>query len=175
MPNTNEVITQILSLKDKAVGHDKIPAFFLKEAKFVIAPYLTLFLSHIFTEGIIYPSSCKIARIAPIHKGGAKNDTNHYRPISILICFAKIIEKLVYRRFVKFFETHKIIYANQYGLRGKVSTMHAMLDEVTSSYENINENCFTGLAFVDLRKAFATVSHSTLLLKLRHCGIRGGA
>ena len=53
--------------------------------------------------------------------------------------------------------------------------MHAMLDEVTSSYENINENCFTGLAFVDLRKAFATVSHSTLLLKLRHCGIRGGA
>ena len=117
MPNTNEVITQILSLKDKTVDHDKIPAFFLKAARFVIAPYLTLFLNHIFTEGI-YPSSCKIARIAPIHKGGAKNDTNNYHPISILICFAKTIEKLVYRRFVKFFETHKIIYANQYGFRG---------------------------------------------------------
>ena len=145
-----------MSLKDKAVGHDKIPALFIKAAEFVIAPYLTLFLNHIFTESI-YPKSCKIARIAPIHKGGAKSDTINYRSNSILTCFAKIIEKLIYKAFIKFFEKHKIIYANQYGFRGKVSTMHAMLAVITSSYEIINENCFTGLAFVDLRKAFNTV------------------
>ena len=53
--------------------------------------------------------------------------------------------------------------------------MHAMLAVITSLNESINENCSAGLAFVDLRKAFANVSHSTLLLKLRHYGICGGA
>ena len=49
--------------------------------------------------------------------------------------------------------------------------MHAMLDVVISSNENIIKNCFTGLAFVDLKTAFNAVLHSTLLLKLRHYGI----
>ena len=42
-------------------------------------------------------------------------------------------------------------------------------------YENRNNNCFTGLAFVNIRKSFNIVSHSILLLKLRHCGIHGVA
>ena len=84
-----------------------IPAFFLKAPKFVIAPHLTLFLNHIFTEDI-YPRSCKIARIAPIHKGGAKNETNTYCPISILTCFAKIIEKLIFRDLLNFSKSIKL-------------------------------------------------------------------
>ena len=50
-----------------------------------------------------------------------------------------------------------------------------MLDVVTSCYDNINESCYTALSFVDLRKAFNTVSHETLLIKLSNYGISGVA
>ena len=95
-PKLTEVFDEIMSLKDKAVGHDNISAFFLKAAWHEVTPFLKILIDFVFSEGI-FPDSCKIARIAPIHKNGAKDETNNYRPISILTCFSKIIEKRIYR------------------------------------------------------------------------------
>ena len=48
-----------------------------------------------------------------------------------------------------------------------------MLDVVTSLYDSINRNQYSGLVLIDLKKAFDTVSHTTLLKQLHNCGIRG--
>ena len=138
-PKLTEVYDQIMALRDKAVGYDNIPSFFLKSAKHVITPFLQLFIDYMFSEGY-FPSSCKIARITPIFKNGAKDETNNYRPISILTCFSKIIEKLIYTRLMEFFKKKKVIYENQYGFQSKISTLHALLDVVTTSYDNISSN-----------------------------------
>ena len=77
-------------------------------------------------------------------------------------------------RFGNFFKKHNVIYyENQYGFQNNISTSRAMLDGVTSSYDNIDDRSCTGLAFVYLKKAFGTISRNILLTKLNNCGIRG--
>jgi len=81
-PRPTEVLNLITSLKDnKAVGHDNLSSYYLKAARYIIASYLTIFINFAFSQGI-FPDNCKIARIAPIFKTGAKEETNKYRPIS---------------------------------------------------------------------------------------------
>ena len=87
----------------------------------------------------------------------------------------KIIEKLIYRRLINFFQKHHILYPNQFGFQSKTSTAHAMLDVVTSLYDSINRNQYSRLVLIDLKKTFDTVSHTTLLKKLHNYGVRGVA
>ena len=93
-----------------------------------------------------------------------------FRPISILTCFSKIFEKFLYKRLFEFFENKKFLNPHQYGFQRKLSTPHAILDIVTTFYDNINHN--TGLLFLDLKKGFDSVFHKTLLSKAEeHYGI----
>ena len=157
---------------NKAVGHDNNPAFFHKAAPFVIANCLFVFVKFSFENGI-FPDACKIAKIVAIHKNSNKSDPSNYRPISILTCFSKIFEGMLYKRFVCFFGKHKILILEQYGFRKNISASPALLDIVTTTYDNIHKKHCTGAIFLDLKRAFDTVCHSTLLSKLDHYEIRG--
>ena len=144
-PSVNEILNHILSLNDnKAIGHVDIPAYFLKVSSTVIAPYLQIFTNFMFNNGF-FPNNCKNAKIASIYKNGSKEEINNYRPISILTCFSKIIEKMIYNRLMAFFKKHEVLYPHQFGFQGKISTSHAMLDLITTAYDNIDNNLHTGL------------------------------
>ena len=114
-----------------------------------------------------------MAKVIPIFKSDDETDPNNYRLISLLSCFNRIFEKLVFKRLKSFIDERKIISSLQYGFRQGHSTEHAILDIVNAIQSNMDAGKFSCGVFVDLKKAFDTVDHGILLKKLAHYGFRG--
>ena len=115
----------------------------------------------------------KIAKVTPVFKGGDSADLSNYRPISVLPCFSKILERLMYNRLYKHLSNSKILYPKQFGFQKGHSTDHALLQLVDQIYESFERNEYTIGVFIDLSKAFDTVDHNIPLKKLDIYGISG--
>jgi hypothetical protein len=64
-----------------------------------------------FSTGLV-PDRFKVARVNPNYKSGSKICINNYRSISLLSVFNKIIEKLMYKRIIKFIDKNNILNQN---------------------------------------------------------------
>ena len=95
---------------------------------------------------------------------------SNYRPISILSVVSKIIERAVHRQLSEFIDENYILNSNQSGFRPKHSTTTALTKFVNDLSWNIENKQISGVAFIDLRKAFDTVDHNILLAKLTDIG-----
>ena len=93
--SSDEVASVILNLNTtKAVGPDQIHNKLIIEACPVIVDPLTLLFNRSLTEGK-FPLIWKTAHITPIHKKESRSKCSNYRPISLLSCVGKILEKCV--------------------------------------------------------------------------------
>ena len=136
----------------------------------IIAPVLTRLYNNCISSGT-YPRIVKIGQIVPIHKGDAKNQCCNYRPISLLSSFSKIFENCLYKRI--YLNKNKILTPVQFGFKQNSSTSNAVRQLFDNFGENIDQKKYTCVVFLDLKKAFDTVNHQILLVKLEKYGIHG--
>jgi len=120
-----------------------------------------------------YPDCLKISQIVPVPKRSSPSIPSQYRPISILPTVSKIFEKIIYARVSNFLNKNKLLTNFQYGFRNIVSTELAVSASFESFLENMDKGKTTCVVFLDLSKAFDTIDHKILLLKLMYYGIRG--
>ena len=169
----NELKEVFFSLKtNKSSGADEIN-FNVIETFFgeLCGPLKYLFDSSL--QSGVFPDLMKTAIVSPVFKAGDTADISNYRPISVLPCFSKILEHVMYNRIYKYLTDQKILRLQQFGFRKDHSTERAIAQLVDQIYESFENDNYTVGIFVDLSKPFDTVDHTTLLKKLEIYGITG--
>ena len=155
----------------KAAGGDRIPPIILKHTAAALAEPIHHLFSLCLSKSYL-PAEWRCHHITPIHKSGDRSIISNYRPISLLCCISKVLERLVFDKSYDFI-VKSSISDSQFGFIKNRSTLHQLLlysELLYSAHDNRQQ---VDSIYLDIRKAFDTVSHAKLLAKLWDAGITG--
>ena len=103
-------------------------------------------------------------------KSGDSRLPTNYRPISVLSVLAKVFESLVHQQMYSYFSSNNLLTPAQSGFRPGHSAQDLLI-KVTKDWKlALDSDEIVGITFIDLRKAFDSIDHALLLIKLRAYG-----
>lgn len=113
LTNTPLTITEISNACDQlqsknSLDFNNLSMNFLKK----VISNIFVPLAHVFSLSLssgVVPQQLKIAKVVPVYKSGCKDSMDNYRPISLLGCFSKVLEKIVCARLSDFLEVNNLL------------------------------------------------------------------
>lgn len=170
---SSDVINIVSKLKNKkSSGIDGIPSNIIKSCIDLVDEPLCNIINSSLENGI-FPDRLKFGIIKPLFKSGDQNLLENYRPITLLTTFSKIIEMIVNEQIICFFNKHKLFNKNQHGFLSGKGVDTALYEFLTSVINTLEQGDYACGIFLDLSKAFDSIDHDILLVKLESYGIRG--
>ena len=169
-----EIKSAIASLNDKsAMGQDAFHNSFLTHFPDILLENIQIAINKIWRSGNI-PKHFKQSTLLPILKNGKDpSSVDSYRPISLISCFAKLIEKLVYKRLYSYIENKNRLPKFQCGFRKQ----HSCTDLIVYLEHFIQLTLRTQkvliIVFFDIEKAFDNACPLQILYNLSQIGIKG--
>ena len=170
---TPEIVKdKLLALKpNKSPGHDKWHPYFLREIADAISIPLSILFQKSLKEGA--HDSWKKAIIAAIYKKGKKSDPGNYRPVSLTSVISKVMESIVRDAMVAHLMKNNLFTNDQHGFvpgRDCITQLLVCMEIWTQMIED--GVCFD-VIYTDFSKAFDSVPHERLFIKMESLGIRG--
>ena len=170
----SEIEKAVKDLKiGKASGPDSINSEILKCSSRVIAPILQKVFNHILTEGK-YPETWAEGIITPLHKKGNLHDPDNYRGITVASTLGKVFGMILNNRLADFCVEHNLIDERQASHKKKSRTSdNAFIIRSLFEKHCVQQKQKLYLCFVDFSKAFDSIWHDGMFLKLQQNGIGG--
>ena len=156
---------------NSAPGTDSIYAQFVKK----VFCYLVLPLKIIFQKSIQtgeVPSIWRKGIIVPIYKNNKKpEDPSSYRPVCLTSVVCKLLERIIHTKFIYYLKTNNIISKSQHAFMTKKSTVTNLIECLNDWTKDVDAKKPVDILYIDLAKAFDSVSHVKLLYKLTKIGV----
>ena len=156
----------------KATGPDGIPSKVLKELANELAEPLSILFNKSVNEGSL-PDDWKQAHVTAIFKKGSKSEPGNYRPVSLTSIVCKVFESLIRDAIVSHMKDNNLFTNCQHGFRQHRSCVTQLLKVMEDLTKLVDGNEDIDIIYFDFKKAFDTVPHERLLIKLKYYGISG--
>jgi hypothetical protein len=169
----HRILKTLHDLKPKlSSGPDNIPMYLLKKVAESIKHPLSLLFSWSFSSGVT-PSVFLQTLVTPVFKKKCpRSSVENYRPISIGSSIAKVMEKTITDILLRYLQSNHLLSDFQHGFLPCRSTTTQLLSCVNdwTKLKASKKSCY--VVYLDFKKAFDSVDHSKLLVKLQAYGIQ---
>jgi hypothetical protein len=166
------IVKIVRTLRSNAAGHDSITLDMIVRT----FPYSLQCIVDIINRSITtstFPDLWKLAVVLPLPKTPNPTSENDLRPISILPCLSKILERVVCAQLTAYLEGNNILPEAQSGFRAGRSTTTALLDVTDALLCAQDKGLCTVLVLLDFSRAFDALNIDLLLSKLSFYGFDG--
>jgi hypothetical protein len=171
--SVEDVQKELLALKmDKSPGPDGVHPKLLRplaaDPSFARAVY-TLFAKCV--QGRKIPAEWKIANVVALHKKGSRDQAANHRPVSLTCILSKVYQTFVKKHILNHVDSS--VSSDQHGFISGRSCTSNLLEAFDTIIDMMDEGLPVDVLYFDFRKAFDTVPHYRLLVKLENMGITG--
>ena len=109
-----------------------------------------------------YPDELKLAEVSPVFKKKDDLRKENYRPASVLSHVSKVFERIMYQQIEDFMKDKLSNLLT--GFRKNHNTQHCLMLERWK--KTLHKGGYVCAIFMDLSKAFDTLNHKLLIVKL---------